>query len=135
MLISNSKPSYSDRAVRNSDARLAGFTLLEVMVALFILSVTAAALSRVATQATDSTRQLEIRQHAQWVAQKQMSLILVGQEQDLDGQTQFGGYEYYWKVARASTELAKFQKVTVSVSLSDQTDYQLAELIGFSNEK
>jgi len=111
-----------------------GFTLLEVMVALFILAVAAAALSRTAGQATDTAQQLEIRQHAGWVAHNQLSLLLLGTQSDLDGETNFAGQTFYWKATRSTTELANFQRFTVTVSQPMQPDYILATLIGFRHE-
>ena len=111
-----------------------GFTLLEVMVALFILAVSAAALSRAVSQATESTYQLEIRQHAGWVAHNQLSLVLAGAEQNLDGFSQFAGQSFYWKASIATTELKNFRRITIEVSEKSQPDYLLAELTGFQHE-
>lgn len=112
-----------------------GFTLLEVMVALFILAVTTGALSRMASQATRNSYQLEIRQHASWVAQNQLALILLGTESSLDGETAFAGQTFYWKTAKASTELKNFQRITILVSLSTAPHYVLSELTGFTQHE
>lgn len=112
-----------------------GFTLLEVMVALFILAVTAGALSRIASQSTSSSYQLEIRQHASWVAQNQLTLILLGTEQNLDGKSSFAGYVFNWRAAKSSTEHENFQRVTISISLPELPDYILAELTGFTHHE
>lgn len=109
-----------------------GFTLLEVMVALFILAVTAGALSRLASQSTSSSYQLEMRQHASWVAQKQLTLILLGTEQDLDGNSSFAGFDFYWRAVKSSTEHENFQRVTLLISLPASPDYILTELTGFA---
>jgi general secretion pathway protein I len=112
-----------------------GFALLEVMVALFILAVAAAALSRTAGQATDTAQQLEVRQHAGWVAHNQLSLLLLGTQEALDGEINFAGQRFYWKATRATTELANFQRVTVKVSQPAQPDYILATLTGFRHDE
>ena len=51
-----------------------GFTLIEVMVSLLILSVVVGALSFAMTQSTRNIGQLKQRQYALWVAQKQPKL-------------------------------------------------------------
>lgn len=113
-------------------ANAKGFTLLEVMVAVFILAVSAAALSRAAAQATRSTEQLELRQHASWVAQNQLALIVCNSEIDLDGEVRFAGHSFYWKAAKSTTDFKNFQRIKVTVSTPAAPDYQLAELTGFT---
>lgn len=108
-----------------------GFTLLEVMVALFILGMVAGAMSRSAGQATRNIQQLELHQHAVWVANNQLALILLGSESQHDGEKSFAGYNFYWKAAISSTPLERFSKVTVKVSAKGNRDYLLAELVGF----
>lgn len=108
-----------------------GFTLLEVMVALFILAVVTGAMSKSARQATQNVQQLELRQHAAWVANNQLGLILLGSESKLDGEVSFAGHDFYWKAAVANTELETFSKVTVEVSPKHRRDYLLAQLTGF----
>ncbi|WP_164847036.1 MULTISPECIES: type II secretion system minor pseudopilin GspI [Neptunomonas] len=108
-----------------------GFTLLEVMVAIFILAVAAAALSRAAGQSTQTVAALEIRQHATWVAQNQLALVLLETEQQLDGEVTFAGFDFYWKASKAATELADFQRITVDVSTAEQRGYILTSLTGY----
>ena len=110
---------------------LAGFTLLEVMVALFILAVAAAALSRVVSQSTDTTQQLELRQKAQWVAHNQLALLMLGAEEDLDGEVSFAHQTFIWRAARSTAQLSDFERIVVTVVESTDKDYTLATLTGF----
>lgn len=111
--------------------RLRGFTLLEVMVALFILAVAAAALSRVVSQSTDTTSQLELRQKAQWVAHNQLSLLMLGAEDDLDGEVTFAHQTFHWKAARSKAQLTDFERIVISVAEASNKEYTLATLTGF----
>lgn len=111
-----------------------GFTLLEVMVALLILALAGAALSRAASQFTHSQQQLELRQHAGWLAHNQLALILAGAQPQLDGFQTFAGQRFYWKSIQSDSPFAQFRRIDIEVSAAQSPEYVLARVTGFRHD-
>jgi len=109
--------------------RARGFTLLEVMVALFILAVSAAALSRLAGQSSQATEQVQDRQLARWVAHNQMTLRRLGVTSASSGETQFAGRDFVWQISRSNTDTLDLYRYTLNVAAAEQPEYQLSELV------
>ncbi|MCW8195677.1 type II secretion system protein GspI [Proteobacteria bacterium 005FR1] len=117
----------------------AGFTLVEVMVALLVVGIALPALlSQIATQA-DGTAALRDRSYAQWVAQNQLESIRLSyalSEQMLQGeasgQAEMAERTWYWKAVSEQTELPNMWRQTVTVGT--EPDESLVELVGFLKE-
>jgi len=112
----------------------AGFTLIEVMVALLILSVVVGALSFAVTQSTRNIGQLKQRQFALWVAQNNLNLHLIGAQSGTQGESNFAGINFLWKISRSNTDTKNFNKITIKVANKKVPDYSLAQLIAFKDE-
>ncbi|MGH1461887.1 MAG: type II secretion system minor pseudopilin GspI [Neptuniibacter sp.] len=116
--------------------KVKGFTLLEVMVALFILSVAAVALINSNSSALRYTDRLQEKMKASWVADNHLSSahldsLLIGRE----GESRFAGQVFYWQVIQNETDEDGFRKITVIVSRDDQHHEQLIRLSSFKGNQ
>ena len=112
-----------------------GFTLLEVLVALAILAIAMAAVSRTASSSIRNADALRIRVIADWVAQNRLANhqalndwpspgIQTGSE-DQAGQT------YPWQEEVISTPNPTMRRIVVSVYAPDDAKLKLRELTGY----
>ncbi len=87
---------------RSDRADEAGFTLIEVMIALMIFGLLAATIQQVASGYMDHYRRLEGQTMATWIAQNQMAELRLQEEMpgtgESDQEISFGSYE--WEVER-----------------------------------
>jgi general secretion pathway protein I len=117
----------------------AGFTLVEVMVALLVVGIALPALlSQIASQA-DGTAALRDRSYAQWVAQNQLETLRLSHalaEQRLQGkasgEVEMAGRTWYWQAESEETELPGMWRQTVTVG--GERDEALVSLTGFLKE-
>ena len=93
-----------------------GFTLIEVMVALVILSLVAGSLSIAVSQSTRNLGQAKQHQFAAWVAHNQLSLYSLQKGKRLSGESHFGGIDFNWKITKTATDTANFNKLTIEVA-------------------
>lgn len=112
-----------------------GFTLVEVLVALAIVSIALMASLRVAAGGTQSAAELRSRLFAGWVAenvlaeQRARALWLApGVHQ---GSQRQGGVDFVWRAEVASTPNSAFRRVDVSVAAANADTHVLARLVGF----
>jgi general secretion pathway protein I len=115
--------------------RRAGFTLVEVLVALAIVSVALLSALRVAGQGTTNVGELRSRLLAGWVAEDRLaehrarSLWLpLGMQR---GTTREGGLDFAWQEEVISTPHPAFRRVNVRVFLAGDESHTLANLVGF----
>ncbi len=112
-----------------------GFTLLEVLVALAILAIAMAAVSRTASSGIHHVEALRTRVIADWIAQNRLANhqalsdwpapgIRTGSE-DQAGQT------YPWQEEVISTPNPTMRRIVVSVFAPDDTTFKLRELTGY----
>lgn len=114
--------------------RIAGFTLLEVMVALFILAVAAAAMVQATSTSIRNADYLAQRQLAMWVANNALErAMLPNAKRQQNGETKFGGHSFKWKVEAKNTSLDKFTQLTATVYKEADPSYALATLIGYKD--
>jgi general secretion pathway protein I len=111
-----------------------GFTLVEVLVALAILSIALLAALRAAGQATSSAGELRLRTLAGWVAEDRLAEhrargdwlpIGIGR-----GAQRQGGVDFAWREEVIATPNPAFRRVDVSVSAPPESR-DLARLTGF----
>ncbi|MGD2117151.1 MAG: type II secretion system minor pseudopilin GspI [Chromatiales bacterium] len=112
-----------------------GFTLLEVLIALSILSIALAALIKGASQYVSNQTYLEDRTFSQWVALNTMARlelnpysIIPGKE---SGVEQMAGRGWAWSRTVSSTPDKNVYEALVSVSPEDLNGQSFAEIIGF----
>lgn len=111
-----------------------GFTLIEVMIALSIFAVMTAAISRTASQNTDTTLYLEEKTLASFVAENRLNkLILSGfpavtQTKDSE---EMADREWHITTKVEETQLAGFRRIEIQVAKSIDKENPLVSLTGF----
>ncbi|MES2354173.1 MAG: type II secretion system minor pseudopilin GspI [Pseudomonadota bacterium] len=117
--------------------KTAGFTLLEVLVALVIIAVALAAATRASQLATDSALVMKQRLIGGWVAQNHLAELRLAQPQQFpsvgirtDNVTQ-AGLQFTWQETVSETPNSAFRRVEVKVFAGGKTDYAVATLVGF----
>jgi general secretion pathway protein I len=118
-----------------SRIRRGGFTLVEVLVALAIISIALLAALRVAGAGTNSVGDLRARLLAGWVAENVLA------EQQARGEwlepgikrgTQHqGGIEFSWREDVIATPNVTFRRVDIRVFEAPGETYALSRLVGF----
>lgn len=112
-----------------------GFTLVEVLVALAIISIALLAAMRVAAGGTNSVGELRARLLAGWVAENVLAETRVREQWPPPGiqrgtQSQ-GGIEFTWRQEVIATPNVNFRRVDVRVYASPGETHALAHLAGF----
>lgn len=116
-----------------------GFTLLEVMIALAVFAIVAAALVKNAALTVKQTRTLEDKSVAYWVAQNRLAELRAkprsGQTFPAPGSTtdtvNMAGRPWDVTVDVTSTDNKDVRRVTVSVAQPSDADHEVANLVGF----
>ena len=112
-----------------------GFTLVEVLVALAIISIALLAALRVAGGGTNSVGDLRGRLLAGWVAQDVLALQRARGEWPspgiLSGIQSQGGFEFAWREEVVTTPNSAFRRVEIRVFAATGGDHALAHLTGF----
>ena len=112
--------------------RQAGFTLVEVLVALAIVTIAFAAIMGLLTQAVDTTTLLSQRNYALWIAQNRLAELhstqawpAVGNQQ---GEVQLAQRDWQWRQETQATADASLRRVIVTVHAQGQ-DNELIRLV------
>jgi general secretion pathway protein I len=117
-------------------SKQAGFTLIEVLIALAILAIALTAAMRAASVATDSANETKLRTLATWIAQNRIAEINASTTTTLPGAGESNGrqtmanIEFEWKQKISNTPNTAFRKIEVQV-LRPGNDQWLANLSGF----
>ena len=115
--------------------RLGGFTLVEVLVALAIVSIALMAALRAAGQATSASGELRLRLLAGWVAENRLAEHRARADWLAPGITRGtqsqGGLEFAWREEVVPTPNQAFRRVDVFVSVPAEETRSLAHLTGF----
>jgi general secretion pathway protein I len=113
----------------------AGFTLVEVLVALAILAVALAAGFRSVAQSAESATALKARTLALWVAQNRLAFAQletpsppIGERSGSDVQA---GATFSWHESVSGTPNPAFRKIEISVADPATPDYVLTRLVGY----
>jgi general secretion pathway protein I len=116
-------------------ARRDGFTLVEVLVALAIISIALLAALRVAGGGTNSVGELRGRLLAGWVAENLLAESRArGEWPSLGirrGAQRQGGIEFAWREEVIATPNVTFRRVDIRVFAAPEEAHALAHLIGF----
>jgi len=112
-----------------------GFTLVEVLVALAIVSIALLAALRAAGQATNAVGELRLRLFAGWVAENRLAehrargdWLPLGIGRGTQSQ---GGVEFAWREEVIATPHSAFRRVDVFVSAPARDTREIARLTGF----
>jgi len=116
-----------------------GFTLLEVLVALFVAAVTLTAASKAVSTAVDGMAASRDHTLALWLAENRLAdiqsqgrLPAAGQA---EGQADEGGLALVWHQEVSATPNPRFRLVRVSVAAAARPGYELAHLSGYVAQK
>jgi general secretion pathway protein I len=116
-------------------ARRRGFTLIEVLVALAIISIALMAALRAAGQGTNNVGELRSRLLAGWVAENLLAehrargdWLPLGIQQ---GSGRQGGQDFNWREEVIATPNAAFRRVEVRVYADGEDAHFLSHLTGF----
>ena len=126
----------AEPASRDTGASLrGGFTLIEVLVALAIVSIALLAALRAAGQGTTNVEALRARLLAGWVAENVLAEQRARGEWPSTGlqrgtQRQ-GGIEFAWREEIIATPNARFRRVDIRVFAAPGEAQQLSHLTGF----
>jgi len=112
-----------------------GFTLIEVMVALAIVSIGLIAVFNAIIQMAHSTSVLRERAMADWIAMNEISAIrIAGNFPDIgnfDGTTEFAGREWRWEAQISETGVSDLRRIDMTVSYEDSPDDSITIMAGF----
>ncbi|HEX9626840.1 MAG TPA: type II secretion system minor pseudopilin GspI [Acidiferrobacterales bacterium] len=114
--------------------RIAGFTLVEVLVALSILAIALAAVLRTVGQAGYTSIALNDRAQALWVAQDHMTRLQIvrawPEPRTSTGTTQWGGREWRWREQVVTTPNLGIRRIEIEVRSADDRE-SLARVAGY----
>ena len=120
--------------MRKADLRNEGFTLIEVLIALAIVSLGLMAVFMQMGQSLSVANALRDKTIANWIAVDQITeLRLSGEFPGVDetgDQTDMAGQEWTYRVKISETPLATMRRVDVSVAFADTPDNIIASASG-----
>lgn len=112
-----------------------GFTLLEVMVALAIVSIGLIAAFNAVIQMAHSTAVLRERALADWIAMNEITTIRIsGDFPDVggfDGDTEFAGLEWRWEADISETGVADLRRIDLAVAYAERPEEPVSIVSGF----
>ena len=107
-----------------------GFSLIEALVALAVLAIATVGLMRTVESHIDSTRGLELRAAAMWVAENRLAEIELGGAAAKEPQVEMLGRQWRVEVTETPTDDAEIRKVRIAV-FNGGDRAPLASLDGF----
>lgn len=115
--------------------RAAGFTLLEVLVALAVLAIAMGAIIHAATQSIENTAGLRDRTFAGWVALNQINQLLLDNnpwpaEGVRKGNADLANRAWHWEARFAKTDDPDLRRLEVSVRATESAP-ALSTLVAF----
>jgi general secretion pathway protein I len=121
--------------VRRRASSFAGFTLIEILVALAIVAVALAAGMRALAQSADSASTLKARTLALWVAQNRLAAAQLAEPWpalgSAAGESEQAGTRFIWRESVSGTPNPAFHKIEIIVAEPQTPDYALARLVGY----
>lgn len=120
------------KSLATTGTKTAGFTLLEVLIALTIFAAIATVVSGTTSQSTETALYLENRTMASWIAENRMAEIRLNPSGlavgDSNDTLDMANREWRVNTKVINTEMDGVLRVTISVSLASDKDYSLATL-------
>lgn len=122
---------------RIASRRSAGFTLIEVMVALVIAALALVAVTASISQMVDAGMAMRDRTYASWIAQNRIAeLRLENTEPEVSessGEVEFAGIEWAWTATISETGVEFLYRADVEVSFAGSNDV-IRTVTGFIGE-
>ncbi|MBS1199485.1 MAG: hypothetical protein H6R27_163 [Proteobacteria bacterium] len=120
-----------------ADHRQAGFTLIEVVVAVAIVALGMMAVFRVVHDTINNTAHLRDRSFATWIADNQLAEVRLGTElpsvDETEGEVEFANQSWRWQVTVSQTPVSDLRRIDVRVGrATDEEGAFLAEVSGFA---
>ena len=111
-----------------------GFLLVEILIALVILAIPLAAITRAVSQAIDTTAALRDRSIAMWVAQDRLTMHRIERDwpslKTTTGTSEMANQSWRWQEKVISTPVAQLRRVEIEIRDENGPD-MLAKLVGF----
>lgn len=122
---------------RSDRRRAAGFTLLEVMVALGIAALSLTAVTAAMSQMVDAANSMRERTYASWIAQNKIAELrlsnIVPEVSEDSGEVEYAGLEWTWRSTISETGVENLYRVDVAVSFAD-SEAVIRTVTGFIGE-
>ncbi len=100
--------------------RVTAFTLIEVLLALAVISIALTALLKATSENTVYTQRLKDISAAHWVAMRGIASVQLGLVSVSENQSTFTsemlGHQWYWRAQAFPTQLQHMQKIIITVS-------------------
>ena len=114
----------------------AGFTLIEVMVALTIIAISLGALLNTSGAQANSASYLKQKTLAHWVAVNELTQMRIDKEfpdlGDKKGSTSMANHDWYWIRTTKKTEDEDALEVTFTLYADKDYEKNLTSLIGYA---
>ena len=112
-----------------------GFTLIEVLIALVIISIALTALLKATGQNLNTAQRIQGKTISHWVAMQgvamvQLNLLPIQLNQEITQATHLLNQHWYWRVRLKSTAINHMQQIDVRVSQNPQGPFT-DQLIAF----
>jgi general secretion pathway protein I len=119
--------------------RASGFTLLEVLVALAIVSFGIIAAFNGIIQMAHSTARLQERAMGDWIAMNQISEIRLSGDfpdvSEFDGSVEFAGRPWRWQAKVSETGVTDLRRIDMSVAFEEAPDDVVTIVTGFVSRR
>ncbi|MBC7983968.1 MAG: type II secretion system minor pseudopilin GspI [Candidatus Obscuribacterales bacterium] len=118
------------------NCRSRGFTLIEVLVALMIVSLGMLGVIQAVGQAASNSSYLRDKTIAHWVAMNRLTELRLQKQPpargESSGQVEMAGQRWRWQANVEQTGVASMSRIDISVAFQEaDTDTQLASITGF----
>ncbi len=116
--------------------RGSGFTLIEIMVALAIITIALGAIIESTTASNRNLQYLRDRSIAAWVAGNELARIRAqrswSSRSNRSGSVDMAGREWRWKMQILKTDDPDMRRIEIQVYDADGADQPLATMTGFT---